>query len=216
MANKVVDGELLSFGVCVRDPYLCPGPCDSREVTVAEIFKALTEANGTHCFSVLCSRRVRRGTFSAALSLAVVRSGSGSRRDDPKELAAGVREDRRTKRVSLSLHNEIYYQAHDAARQLLGWSEPRVCDYEQKALARAEDVAKHYGQRFGRWFVARHWPFQRQFCESSVEYVARLNSLKWTDTPDGPQFQCAAERVAGQCSAEQFAESIRQSGKDLD
>ncbi len=216
MADKVINGELLAFGVCVRDPYLCPGPCDSGEVTVAEILEALTKENGTRRFSILCSRRVRRGTFSAALSLATVRSGIGPRSYDSEVLAAGVREDRRTKRVSLSLHNEIYYQAHDAARQLLGWEESRVCDYEQKALSRAEDVAKHYGQRFGRWFVARHWPFHRQLCESGVDYVTRLNSLKWTDTPDGPQFQCAAERVAGECTQEQFAESVGQAGKDLD
>ncbi len=216
MANKVADGELFAFGVCVRNPDLCRGTCKRGEVGVTEIYKALTEENGTRVFSLLCSRRVRRDIFQAALSLAAVRSRSRYGSGDSKSLEQRLRESGRTKCFSLSLHNEIYNQAHDAARFVLGWEISRICAYEQKALARAEGIAKRYGQRSGQGYLALYWPFTRKCGESADDYIARINSLKWKDSQDGPEFQYIAPRTFGSSFAEQFAESVKQTSKELD
>ncbi len=216
MANSVADGELFAFGVCVRDPDLCRGTCERGEVGVTEIYKALTEENGTRVFSVLCSRRVRRDTFEAALSLAAIRSRSGHGSSDPKSLEQRVRESGRTKQFSLSLHNEIYDKAIDAARFVLGWEITRIRDYESQALSRAQGIAKRYGQRSAQGYLALYWPFQRKCGESSVDYTSRINSLRWKDSSDGPEFQYIAPRTFGSSFAQQFAESVKQTSKDLD
>ncbi len=216
MANKVTDGELFAFGVCVRDPDLCRGTCKRGEVGVAEIYKALTEENGTRVFSVLCSRRVRREVFQTALSLVAVRARSRHGSGGAESMEQRVRESGRTKRFSLSLHNEIHDQADDAARFVLGWEITRIRAYESQALARAESIAKRYGQCHGQGYLALYWPFTRKCGESAVDYTARINSLKWKDSPDGPEFQYIAPRTFGSSFAEQFAESVKQAGKNLD
>ncbi len=216
MADKVIDGELCPFGKCVRDPHVCDGPCVRIKVGIAEICEALEEPGSAGSFSVLCSRRIWRADWEAALSLTVIRSRSGHRGKDSGSLESRLRKSGRTKLVSVSLHNEVHYQAHDAARRVLGWTESRVCAYESDALARAEAIGSRHGRIAGQRYIAKHWPFMRHFNESSVDYTARIDSLKWASTPDGPIFSDYFVRAPGVRIKRQLEQSVRNASKDVD
>ncbi len=195
-------GKFMPFGKCVFDPHLCGGPCVSGQVPLTEILEALEAPGGTSSFSILCSRRVRRCVWSAALSRDVIRIRSVRRGVDKEKLEVRIQRGKRVQSDAVSLHREIYDKEIDFAGRLLGWKVARVRDYEQATLSRAYDLRKRYSFSAAERYLLRRWPFGHRVGESEVNYVARMRSLRWEDTPTGPEFSVIVPRTFGSAGAE--------------